>query len=66
MHATDADKMTPQQRLDEIADILATAFLRLRFRPGHVSDAKHGASQPPENTFSPPPELTGCPATPSA
>ena len=23
MHATDADKMTPQQRLEEIADILA-------------------------------------------
>jgi len=66
MHATDADEMTPQQRLDEIADILAGGFLRLRRRPGYVPAAEHGGAELPENSFSPSPELTGCPAHSSA
>ena len=65
MHATDADEMTPQQRLDEIADILASGFLRLRRRTGHVPGAEHGGSRLAENYFSPSPELPGCPAPPS-
>jgi hypothetical protein len=66
MHATDADEMAPHQRLDEIADILADGFLRLRRRPGHVPGAEHGGPQPAENTLPPSPELAGCPAPPSA
>jgi hypothetical protein len=46
-------KMTPQQRRQEIADILAGGFLRLRRRPGYVPDAEHGGHQPAENSFSP-------------
>ena len=65
MHATDADEMTPQQRLDEIADILASGFLRLRRRTGHVPGVEHGSSPPAENSFSLPSELPGCLATPS-
>jgi len=66
MHATDADEMTPRQRLDEIADILATGLLRLHRWPGHVPEAGPDEPQPPENTFPDSPELTGCPAAPSA
>lgn len=66
MHATDADKMTPQQRLEEIADILADGFLRLRRRPGHVPDGQHGGSQAAENTFPNPQELPGGVAPASA
>jgi len=62
MHATDANEMSPQQRLDEIADILAGGFLRLKRRPGYVPGAEHSGPQPAENSFSPPPELAGCPA----
>jgi len=66
MHATDADQMTPQQRLDEMADILADGFLRLRRQPGHVPGTEHGGCQPAENSLPPPPELAGCPVTTSA
>ena len=66
MHATDADEMTPQQRLEEIADILAGGFLRLRRWPGYVPDAEHGGHQPAENSFSPAPELAGCPTASTA
>ena len=66
MHATDAEMMTPRQRLEEIADILAGGFLRLRGRRGYVPEAEGGAGQPGENTFHSPAELTGCPAAPSA
>lgn len=62
MHATDADKMTPQQRLDEIADILAGGFLRLKRRPGYVPTAEHGRPQPTEDSSPPLQELAGCPA----
>jgi hypothetical protein len=62
MHATDAEQMTPRQRLDEIADILAEGFLRLRRRPGYVSDGQTSADPPTKNTFQAPPEWTGCPA----
>jgi hypothetical protein len=66
MHPTDADKMTPQQRLEEIADILAGGFLRLRRWPGHVPDAQHGGAQAAENTFQDSKELPGCVAAASA
>ena len=66
MHATDADEMTPQQRLDEIADILAGGFLRLKRRPGYAPVAEHGGAQPAEDSFPPSQELAGCPAPPSA
>jgi len=66
MHATDANEMTPQQRLDEIADILAGGFLRLRRRPGYVPDAENRGVHPAENSLSPSPELTGCPAASTA
>ncbi len=66
MHATDADEMTPQQRLDEIADILAGGFLRLKRGPGYVPAAQHGGPQPAEDSSPPSQELAGCPAPPSA
>jgi hypothetical protein len=66
MHATDANEMSPQQRLDEIAHILAGGFLRLRRHPGYVPDAENRGVHPAENSFSPTPELTGCPANSSA
>ena len=66
MHATDADEMTPQQRLAEIADILAGGFLRLKRRPGYVPTAEHGGFQPAEDSFPPSQELAGCLAPPSA
>ncbi len=66
MHATDADNMTPQQRLEEIADILAGGFLRLRRRPGHVPEAEHGGSHSAENTFQDSQELPGAVAAASA
>jgi len=66
MHATDVYEMTPQQRLDEIADILAGGFLRLKRRPGYVPAAEHGGPQPAEDSSAPSQELAGCPAPPSA
>jgi hypothetical protein len=66
MHATDADKMTPQQRLEEIADMLADGFLRLRRRPGHVPEGQHGSAGAAENTFSDSQELPGGVAAASA
>ena len=66
MHATDAEMMTPRQRLEEIADILAGGFLRLRGRRGYVAGAKGGAEQAGENTSPSSAELTGCPVAPSA
>ena len=66
MHATDADEMTPQQRLDEIADILAGGFLRLKRRPGYVPGVEHGGAQPAEDSLPPPQDLAGCPAASTA
>lgn len=66
MHATDAVQMTAEQRLDEIADILAAGFLRLRRRPGHIPDAQNRPVSPAENTFQSPAQLAGCFAAPSA
>ena len=66
MHTTDANNMTPQQRLEEIADILADGFLRLQRRPGHVPEAQHGSEKPAENTFQHSQELPGGVAAASA
>ena len=80
MHATDAtfgklrssracrgtEMMTPRQRLEEIADILAGGFLRLRGRRGYVPVADDGARPAGGNTFPSSEELTGCPAAPAA
>jgi hypothetical protein len=58
--------MTPQQRLEEIADILADGFLRLRRRPGHVPEAQHGGPHVAANTFQDSQELPGAVAAASA
>jgi len=39
MHHDDPANMSIDDRLEELADILAGGFLRLRRRPGHVRGA---------------------------
>ena len=45
--AVDPDSMTDQERLNEVADILAAGFLRARCRRGYVPET---APNPPEPT----------------
>jgi len=45
--AVDPDSMTDQERLNEVADILAAGFLRARCRRGYVPEAP---PDPPEPT----------------
>jgi len=45
--AVDPDSMTDQERLDEVADILAAGFLRARCRRGYVPEAPPDTPEPP-------------------
>ena len=42
------ERMTPQERLDEVTAILAAGFLRLRSRRGYVPQAESDAAAAPE------------------
>ena len=45
--AVDPDNMTDQERLNEVAGVLAAGFLRLKCRRGYIADAQPDASEPP-------------------
>jgi len=42
----DSEKMTSDQRFHEVATILATGFLRLRYRRGYIPSAPPAAPAP--------------------
>ena len=43
----DPDSMTDQERLNEVADILAAGFLRARCRRGYVPETLPDSPEPP-------------------
>ena len=49
-NAVNPDSMTDEQRLDEVTDILAASFLRLKCRRGYIPDAPPDSPEPPPET----------------
>jgi hypothetical protein len=50
----DPETMTAQERLDEVAAILAAGFLRLKCRRGYVPEKPSEQAEPPPASEGPP------------